>query len=66
MPTPLWVSRQQIPEVFGINSQAVIDAINTDAQIDVRYMGRKPLYNVENINDWINSLPADKPDRTQR
>jgi hypothetical protein len=52
--------------VFGLNSQAVIDAINSGVTIEVRYMGRKPLYNVEDINKWISALPDTKPDRTQR
>ena len=57
MSTPVWVSRKQIADVFGISTQTVLNAINAGAAITVKYVGRKPLYRVADIDRWIESLP---------
>ena len=60
-PIPQWVSAAQIPTVFGLSARTITDAVRDGDDIERRYIGNKPLYNVESINTWIDSHPEDKP-----
>lgn len=60
LPRPVWVSEQQIPAVFGISGRFVINARNAGADIKRRYLGSKPVYEVDSISRWIDSHPEDK------
>jgi phage terminase Nu1 subunit (DNA packaging protein) len=63
LPVPQWVSAGQIPGVFGISARTVQDAERDGAPIEVRYIGRKPVYRVESINRWIAGHSEDKESR---
>ena len=56
----LWVSQDQIPETFGISARSVSNAIRDGQQIRRRYLGKKPIFSVEDIEAWISDMPADK------
>ena len=58
--TPQWVSEQQVPVTFGISGRTVRDAA-TDGLIERRYVGAKPVYRVESITAWLQTLPVEKP-----
>lgn len=60
MTRALWVSQDQIPEMFGISARSVSNAIRDGEQIRRRYLGKKPIFSVADIDAWIASMPADK------
>ena len=59
---PVWVDRSQIAHIFGISDQIVIRAINQGAPIERRFVGTKPVFNVDSIDAWLDGLPLDKPE----
>ena len=59
---PVWIERNQIPHIFGISDQIVIKAINQGALIERRFVGTKPVFNVDSIDAWLDGLPLDKPE----
>lgn len=59
--TTHWVDGPRIYPMFGLNERTIREAAN-DGDVIRRYAGRKPLYSVESINDWIESLPSEKPE----
>ncbi|RTE48800.1 hypothetical protein [Actinobaculum sp. 352] len=58
---PVWVSREQIPEVFGIAARTVDRALADGARIVRRFVGRKPVYQVDSIDAWLAGLDEDRP-----
>lgn len=59
---PVWVDRNQIPAIFGISDRTVALAINAGAPIERRFVGTKPVFNVDSIDAWLDGLPLDKPE----
>lgn len=59
---PVWVDRSQIPALFGISDHTVINALNAGAPIERRFVGTKPVFNVDSLDEWLDGLPLDKPD----
>ena len=59
---PVWVDRSQIPQIFGISDQIIIKALNQGALIERRFVGTKPVFNVDSIDEWLQGLPLDKPE----
>ena len=60
MTRALWVSQDQIPDMFGISARSVTNAINAGEQIRRRYLGKKPVFSVADIDAWISDMPSDK------
>lgn len=54
-----WVDGPRIYPLFGLNERTVREAAN-DGEVVRRYVGRKPLYRVDSIHDWIDAQPADR------
>ena len=50
--TAVWVDGPRIYPMFGVNERTIREAAN-DGEIERRYIGRKPLYSAESINEWI-------------
>ena len=59
---PVWVDRNQIPAIFGISDRTIMLAINQGAPIERRFVGTKPVFNVDSIDAWLDGLPLDKPE----
>ncbi len=59
---PVWVDRSQISQIFGISDRTLLDAINQGAPVERRFVGSKPVFNVDSIDAWLDGLPLDKPE----
>lgn len=59
---PVWIDRAQVPAIFGISDHTLINAMNQGASIERRFVGSKPVFNVDSIDSWIDGLPLDKPE----
>ncbi|MBE6483645.1 MAG: hypothetical protein E7Z96_02520 [Actinomycetaceae bacterium] len=58
---PVWVSRGQIPDMFGLDPRTVDRALADGALIVRRFVGRKPVYRVDSIDAWLAGLDEDRP-----
>lgn len=55
-----WVDGPRIYPLFGVSERTVREAAN-NGEVVRRYVGRKPLYSAESIDDWIDSQSSDLP-----
>lgn len=63
-PSAKWVSTATIPTVFSISAKEIQRAVDDGAPIRRRYWGRKPLYNADDIDRYIDSeLDEDRSER---
>lgn len=59
-PSARWVDAKRIPAVFSVSAIEIKRAFDDGAPIRRRYWGRKPLYNADDIDAYIEALDEDR------